>query len=244
MNKSLIYASICLCIGSLAIADLALANGKPISNCPDADIMLSKQYPNFDLNGDCKGAYSNSGECDPNPRNSNLDDPSLAPDQNDPTSGWIIAGTNGKDIIHSTSLDDTICGGNGNDQIYGEGGDDIIYGDNGKDALYGGPGDDEIHGGNGKDYLSGYDDDHDSNVSPDPFTDDDTLYGENGKDDLSGGPGEDEIYGGNGKDSMDGGAGDDTISGDKGKDNCTDIEESPGINDCEDSDLEDGLKHH
>jgi Ca2+-binding RTX toxin-like protein len=171
------------------MADIALAKGKPNSNCRDADIVLSKKYPNFDLNSDCKGAYSKSGECDPD--NFNLDDPALSQDPTD-TTGWVIAGTNGKNIIHGTSLDDTICGGNGTDEIYGEDGDDVIYGDNGKDSLYGGLGDDDIHGGNGKD-------------------------------------------------SMDGGEGGDTISGDRGKDSCTDPDDPTT---CDDSNAEDGPKHH
>jgi Ca2+-binding RTX toxin-like protein len=221
------------------MADLALAKGKPNSNCPDADVVLSKKYPNFDLNSDCKGAYSNSGECDPD--NFNLEDPKLSQDPAD-TTGWIIAGTNGKNIIHGTSLDDTICGGNGNDEIYGEDGSDAIYGDNGNDSLYGGLGDDEIHGGNGKDHLWGYDDvPEDEEAAVDPSNDEDMLFGENGKDDLRGGPGDDEIYGGNGKDSMDGGAGGDYIYGDRGKDNCTDPDDAAT---CDDSNTEDGPKHH
>ena len=230
MNKSLIYASICLCIGSSAIANVALAKGKTNSNCPNADVVLSKQYPNFDLDHGC--AYNNAGECDPN--YSNIAD--------DPVNGLVIAGSNGNNIIHGTSGPDTICGGNGNDEIYGEDGDDTIYGDNGNDSLYGGPGGDEIHGGNGKDQLWGYDDVPEvEEAAVDPSTDGDMLYGDNGKDDLRGGPGDDEIYGGNGKDTMDGGPGDDTISGDRGKDNCTDPDDATT---CDDSNAEDGPKHH
>ena len=189
MKKSVIYASICVCIGCSVIADVALAKGKSNSNCPNADVVLSKQYPNFDLDHGC--AYSNAGECDPN--YSNIAD--------DPVNGLVIAGSNGNNIIHGTSGPDTICGGNGNDEIYGEDGDDTIFGDNGNDSLYGGLGSDEIHGGNGKDHLSGYDDDHNNYTLSDSETDDDTLYGENGKDDLSGGPGLDDIQGGRGKDN-------------------------------------------
>jgi len=219
MNKSLIYASICLCIGSSVIANVALAKGKPNSNCPDADVVLSKQYPNYDLNHLCAdtypGTYSNSGECDP-------DNPNPADYVIDADNGLVIAGTNGNNIIHGTSGPDTICGGNGNDEIYGEEGDDTIYGDNGKDSLYGGLGDDEIHGGNGKDHVSGYDDDHNDYALTDSESDDDTLYGDNGKDDLSGGPGVDDIYGGRGKDS------------------CSD----PEVTECDATNLEDGPKHH
>jgi Ca2+-binding RTX toxin-like protein len=238
MKKSVIYASICVCIGCSVMADAALAKGKPNSNCPNADVVLSKQYPNFDLNHACQGtypgAYNNSDECDPN----NQDPTTLGIDDQN---GLVIAGTNGRNIIHGTSGPDTICGGNGNDEIYGEEGDDTIYGDNGNDSLYGGPGSDEIHGGNGKDRLWGYNDVPESEEAVvDPSTDEDMLFGENGQDDLRGGPGDDEISGGNGKDSMDGGAGVDDISGGRGKDSCTD----PDATDCDASNLEDGPKHH
>jgi Ca2+-binding RTX toxin-like protein len=232
MKKSLLYASICLCITGLTIADVASAKGKPGSKCPDADIVLSKQYPNFDLNHECHGAYSNSGDCDPD--NSNLVDDGA---------GLVIAGSNKNNIIHGSSGNDTICGGNGNDEIYGEEGDDTIYGDNGKDSLYGGPGDDELHGGNGKDHLSGYDDDHENATDAGLYTDEDDLYGENSNDHLSGGPGDDVLSGGNGKDSMDGGYGADDVSGDKGKDDCTDNDDDLAINECTETELEDGPKH-
>ena len=150
MKKSLIYVSVCMCLSGLTITDIAMAKGKANSNCPNADVVLSKKYPNFDLNNDCKGAYSNSGECDPDPNNSNLEDPAASPDPNDPTQGWVIAGTNGKNIIHGTSLDDTICGGNGGDEIYGEDGDDVIYGGS-QDGSSTDTEGDEIAGGAGAD---------------------------------------------------------------------------------------------
>jgi len=233
MKKSLIYASLCLCISGLTVADMVSAKGKPVSNCPDADVVLSKQYPNFDLNNPCAGAYGKNGECDPN------NDPNLVDDG----SGLVIAGTNKNNVIHGTSGPDTICGGNGNDQIYGEGGDDLIYGDNGNDSLYGGLGNDELHGGNGKDSLSGSDDIHNDDTGYEAGVDDDTLYGENGKDNLSGGPGDDTLSGGNGTDSMDGGDGMDDVSGDSSKDSCLD-NDSDGTDDCAQSNLDDGPKHH
>jgi Ca2+-binding RTX toxin-like protein len=231
MKKSLIYASICLCIGSLAIADAALAKSKVNPNCPDADVVLSKQYPNFDLDHGC--AYNTAGECDPD--YSNIVD--------DPVNGLVIAGSNRSNIIHGSSGPDTICGGNGNDQIYGEDGDDLIYGDNGNDSEYGGLGNDEVHGGNGTDHLSGYDDDHTGDTGYAANVDDDSLYGENGKDDMNGGPGDDSLSGGNGKDSMDGDDGTDDVSGDRGKDGCVDDDSDPA-NECAETELEDGPHHH
>jgi Ca2+-binding RTX toxin-like protein len=208
MNKSLIY-SIILCTGGLIVSNAGLAKSKINSNCRDADVVLSKQYPNFDLNHGCVGAYSDADECDPD--NTNISDDG---------SGLVIAGSNKNNIIHGSSGPDTICGGNGNDEIYGEAGDDLIYGDNGDDSVYGGIGNDELHGGNGNDYLSGYDDDHYRGYAAD--ADDDSLYGENGSDVISGGPGDDTLSGGNGNDSLYGGDGVDINNGNKGKDICGD----------------------
>jgi Ca2+-binding RTX toxin-like protein len=233
MKKSLIYACICLCLGGLSLGDVASAKSKNMgnSNCRDADVVLSKKYPNFDLNNPCHGAYSNSGECDP--ENSNI---------NDDGTGMVIAGNNKSNVIHGSSGDDTICGGNGKDEIYGEDGDDTIYGDNGKDWLYGGLGNDEIHGGNGNDYLSGYDDNHNGDTGYAANTDDDSLYGENGSDDMSGGPGNDTLSGGNGNDSMDGDDGTDSVSGDTGKDGCRD-DDGNSNNECAETEAEDSHKH-
>jgi RTX calcium-binding nonapeptide repeat (4 copies) len=233
MKKSLIYASICLCLGGLALADVASAKNKNKgnSNCLNADVVLSKKYPNFDLNNPCRGAYSNSGECDPDHMN-----------MNDDGTGMVIAGSSKSNVIHGSRGDDTICGGNGNDEIYGEDGDDAIYGDNGKDSLYGGLGNDEIHGGNGKDHLYGYDDVHRGETGYAADTDDDSIYGENGSDDMSGGPGDDTLSGGNGKDSMDGDDGTDDVSGDTGKDNCSD-DDGDSNNECAETEAEDIHKH-
>ena len=234
IKKTLIHACICLCLGGLALGDIASAKNKSKgnSNCRDADVVLSKKYPNFDLNNPCHGAYSNSGECDPDNMN-----------MNDDGTGMVIDGGNSSNVIHGTSGDDTICGGNGKDEIYGEDGDDTIYGDNGKDSLYGGLGNDEIHGGNGKDHLSGYDDDHKGDTGYAADTDDDSLYGENGSDDMSGGPGDDMLSGGNGKDHMDGDDGADEVSGDSGKDNCSDHDGDTANNECAATENEDGHKH-
>jgi hypothetical protein len=234
MKTSLIYACIALCLGGLALGDVASAKNKVKgnSNCLDADVVLSKKYSNFDLNNPCHGAYSNSGECDPD--NMNI---------NDDGTGMVIAGSNKSDVIHGSSGDDTICGGNGNDEIYGEDGDDTIYGDNGKDSLYGGLGNDEIHGGNGKDRLSGYDDDHMGDTGYAADVDDDSLYGENGSDDMNGGPGDDMLSGGNGKDTMDGDDGADDISGDGGKDHCSDNDADSATNECAATESEDGHKN-
>ena len=233
MKKSLILVSLCLCAGSLTATNVAWA--KKSSNCADADVVLSKKFPNFDLAHGC--AYNNADECDP-------DFSGIA---DDPVNGLVIDGGNGKNTIHGSSGPDTICGGNGKDEIWGEDGDDVIYGDNGKDSLFGGLGNDTLYGGNGKDDLSGYDNDNDGLIGIIAGEDDDTLYGEKGKDELTGGPGDDYLDGGKGKDSLDGGDGDDDIEGGKGKDTCVDSDDEFFIddvdeNECEATELEDSKK--
>jgi hypothetical protein len=55
MNKSLIYTTICLCAGGLTLSNVGLAKSKTNLDCLDADVALSKQYPNFDLGHVCVG---------------------------------------------------------------------------------------------------------------------------------------------------------------------------------------------
>jgi hypothetical protein len=223
-EKTLIIFSLCLCAGSLTVTSVAWA--KKNSNCKNADVVLSKKFPHFDLVHGC--AYNDADECDPD----------FSGIVNDQVNGLVIEGKNSNNIIHGGSGPDTICGGNGKDKIWGE---DVIYGDNGKDSLFGGLGDDTLYVGNGKDDLSGYDDDNDGAIGFIAGEDEDTLYGENGKDELTGGPGEDFLSGGKGKDYLDGGDGDDDIYGDKGKDNCVDGDDVDE-NECEATELEDMKK--
>ena len=227
MKKTLILASVCLCAGSLGVTGAAWA--KKGSNCKDADVVLSKKFPHFDLAHGC--AYNDADECDPD--YSNIVD--------DPVNGLVIDGTNKKNTIHGSSGPDVICGGNGKDEIWGEEGDDVIYGGNGKDKLYGGLGNDTLYGGNGKDDLSGYDDTNDGVIGVIEGEDNDDLYGENGKDELTGGPGDDSLDGGKGKDYLDGGDGDDDIDGGKGKDECVDSDGGE-TDECEATELEDSKK--
>jgi Ca2+-binding RTX toxin-like protein len=261
MKKTLIFVSFCLCAGSLTATSAAWA--KKESNCPDADVVLSKKYPHFDFDNENNGcAHNDAGECDPDSPVFSDDGNGLVNDGLVDSNGLVIAGANGKNIIHGSSGDDIICGGNGKDEIWGEAGDDFIYGDNGKDSLFGGLGNDELYGGNGKDDLSGYDNENDGNPGFD-IEDDDILDGGKGKDELTGGPGNDILIGGKGKDDLDGGYGDDDLSGgkgndnldggygdddvmgDKGKDNCIDsgdVDPDDGVDECADSELEDSKK--
>lgn len=64
-----------------------------------------------------------------------------------------ITGTWLNETVRGREGDDTISGGGGADQLYGDAGDDALTGGAGNDALYGGAGDDTLTGGDGNDYL-------------------------------------------------------------------------------------------
>lgn len=63
--------------------------------------------------------------------------------------------TLGNDIIHGTTLADTISLLAGNDRCDGQGGNDSIFGGIGNDTVYGGAGNDLLLGGDGIDILFG-----------------------------------------------------------------------------------------
>jgi uncharacterized delta-60 repeat protein len=64
-----------------------------------------------------------------------------------------IIGTEGKDELHGTVLDDVICGLGGHDRIEGGPGNDVLVGGEGNDRLDGGPGADALLGEGGRDLL-------------------------------------------------------------------------------------------
>ncbi|KQV33652.1 MULTISPECIES: calcium-binding protein [unclassified Rhizobium] len=68
-------------------------------------------------------------------------------------------GTQFKDIIRGSFIDNEIYGGDGDDFIYGEGGDDQLFGQAGNDRLYGGDGNDLLFDLDGKNILDGGDGD-------------------------------------------------------------------------------------
>lgn len=265
MNKKLIYTSIWLCLGGLALSQGAWAksdnaNKQSWKKCPEsviqnADVVLTKKFPNArfndngtpdDISDDVYEAWDktfSNFEVKAGPSDLGID-------------GLTIIGNNRANNIEGTPGDDIICGLNGNDVINGLEGNDQIHGNNGSDDLFGGLGDDTLYGGNGSDYLSGYDDDNDDLNDAelddqDPETDDsdeDWLEGGNGKDDLSGGPDDDKLLGENGKDNLNGGDGFDTVDGGNGKDQCTDIDDNHDDDhfddedaaECSETELEDG----
>ena len=103
--------------------------------------------------------------------------------------GKTINGSNGDDMLTSTTGDDTINGRNGNDTLKGEAGNDNLNGGNGNDTLKGGAGDDNLNGDNGNDTLKG-------------GAGNDILWGDAGNDLLDGGHGNDQLTGGAGHDTF------------------------------------------
>jgi Ca2+-binding RTX toxin-like protein len=247
MNKKLIYTSIWLCLGGLALtnsasADSGNANNQSVKKCTisDADVVLTKKFrsghvndndtpddPTDDFYEICKSADF-TGEClevDTAPLAApvldNNDDP-VVDNNGNPVyiyTGLSILGSNRSDVIEGTRGNDQICGQNGNDRIDGFEGNDDIQGNNGNDTLIGGSGDDEIYGGNGSDSLFGYDEDD----SDDPAEVEEVI-GDGGRDfDLDGDVDEfdtdvDNLQGGNGKDVLFGGPNHDDLSGGNGND--------------------------
>ena len=124
-----------------------------------------------------------------------------------------IYGTEGKDDLKGTALDDIIQGWpkgpqpvrDGADVLRGLAGDDELRGGDGDDTLFGGDGDDTLNGGGGYDHLIG------GNRN-------DTLDGGGDGDTLKGGRGRDWLFGGDGNDMLDGEGGEDRLFGGDGSD--------------------------
>jgi Ca2+-binding RTX toxin-like protein len=152
----------------------------------------------------------------------------------DEVSGYVISGTNGRDVIVGSPQRDSISGNSGDDVVcadsahaedeaghgedalagsdegggaagQGGGGPDKVWGGNGNDTIYGGGGPDSLYGGNGQDVMYG-------GGGPD------AMFGENGDDTLYGGPGPDFLSGGNGDDWLYGDVSNDVLLGEHGDD--------------------------
>jgi uncharacterized repeat protein (TIGR01451 family) len=81
--------------------------------------------------------------------------PACTIDRTNATSGQVIRGTNGPDVICGSAFADSIQGLDGDDIIFGNGGNDSIQGNGGNDKLFGGAGDDAITGPPGIDAANG-----------------------------------------------------------------------------------------
>jgi Ca2+-binding RTX toxin-like protein len=124
------------------------------------------------------------------------------------STGEVITGGAGNDILSGGSGNDVLDGGAGADRLAGGAGNDTLIGGAGRDRLVGGAGDDTLEGGGGRDRLVG-------------GAGDDALEGGAGRDRLVGGAGDDNLKGGGGRDRLAGGAGDDTLTGGAGRDRLT-----------------------
>ncbi|MCE3288014.1 MAG: hypothetical protein K0R83_26, partial [Caulobacter sp.] len=99
----------------------------------------------------------------------------------------LIDGGTGNDVLNGGDGDDELSGGGGGDTLNGQGDDDVLNGGDGADKLYGLTGADELNGGAGNDWM----------------------FGGDAVDTLSGGAGNDMLDGGFGADIMSGGEGND-----------------------------------
>jgi Ca2+-binding RTX toxin-like protein len=138
---------------------------------------------------------------------------------NDDTSGHVLLGGGGNDLVEGGWGDDFIDGGEGDDDLDGERGDDVLLGGQGEDLMLGGEGNDWLDGGSEADTLIGEAGDDilhggagDDELNGDsPFA---TTYA-HGDDELRGGDGDDRMWGDGGADRLYGEAGDDYLEGDR-----------------------------
>lgn len=94
------------------------------------------------------------------------------------SSGGILRGFNGNDVLIGRGGDDIILANGGDDRIFAGGGDDSVSAGAGNDLVNGDAGDDDLRGGEGNDHLFG-------------GSGDDVLAGQDGADILTGGTGAD-----------------------------------------------------
>jgi hypothetical protein len=127
------------------------------------------------------------------------------------STGDILQGTTGEDLIDGGTGNDVLNGGDGDDELSGGGGGDTLNGQGDDDVLNGGDGNDKLYG------LTGLD----------------TLNGGVGNDWMFGGDAADALGGDAGNDMLDGGAGADVMSG--GADNDVYIVDDAGDQTIENS---------
>lgn len=137
---------------------------------------------------------------------------------------FVIAGTNGDDVIIGTKEADRIFAAGGDDEVTARGGDDEVHGGTGQDFLDGGPGGfDNLFGEEGADVLTLASSDGGGVASGGPGNDvlfgsdvsfsnfDNSLQGDLGKDDLHAGAVGSSADGGGGSDRLFSSAADDQL---------------------------------
>ncbi|WP_439140517.1 Hint domain-containing protein, partial [Roseicyclus sp.] len=187
----------------LGYGNATVIGGEDVGNT-DVDLMdfqTANDAVNVLYDGDESGSYTDSdGD---NGQFSQIEgiilsDQADTVDASADTSGVILIGNDGDDLITGGQGADFIEGGADNDSIAGGAGNDTLLGGSGEDTLVGGDGNDTIDGAGGNDTIDG-------------GAGTDTIDGGFGNDLLSGGDGNDTILGGSGDDTIDGGAGDDLL---------------------------------
>jgi hypothetical protein len=121
------------------------------------------------------------------------------------STGDVLQGAGGDDVMDGGSGNDILNGGDGDDELTGGGGGDILNGQNDNDTLNGGDGADKLYGLTGLDTLNG-------------GAGNDYMYGGDNNDTLDGGEGNDMLDGGTGGDAMTGGLGNDVYLVDNAND--------------------------
>lgn len=136
-----------------------------------------------------------------------------------PSSGGLVVGTDGDDVLCGGPGKDELRGRDGDDTLLGAGGNDVLQGQAGNDILIGGPGDDVIQGNGGFDTASfqgapnGVTVDLAAGIATGEGTD--TLLG---MDDVIGSPQADKVIGSETNNVLDGRDGDDVLVGSAGSD--------------------------
>ena len=128
--------------------------------------------------------------------------------------GNLVVGSEGRDHLRGTRMEDDIRGRGGDDHIHASRGNDVVDGGDGNDRIDGGRGDDVLNGGAGNDRIDG---DRGNDVI-EGGAGNDRIGGDRGDDVIDGGAGNDRIDGDRGNDILTGGAGDDRMRGDRGQD--------------------------
>jgi hypothetical protein len=179
---------------TLTFADGATSKTFEVSTVEDP-VFEPDETINLTLSSPSGGAVLGDDDATVTIINDDLAGPDCTIGDPDSTTGHVLKGTSGDDVICGGSAGDNIVAGGGSDVIFAGAGNDIIRGNDGGDTIYGGAGNDYLRGDAGDDSLHGGDGN-------------DFLGGDAGSDTLNGDAGRDTLLGNRGSDAIDGGDGD------------------------------------
>jgi Ca2+-binding RTX toxin-like protein len=198
MNKKLIYTSIWLCLGGLALTNSASADSDNANNQSVKKCTINKDKPHVELTKKLRYGHVNDGDLllDPTDdfyevcKHADFDPAGCDPVGPVPLAVDTTDSGNGVPFIDpETGLPVTVDGPEGPIiKLFTYTGLSIL-GSNRSDVIEGTRGHDQICGQSGNDVING-------------FEGNDDIQGNNGNDTLIGGPGNDKMYGGNGSDSL------------------------------------------